>query len=43
MKLKKSLASLMAVSFIIGAISVTNASAANDPKVYVNIKEKTPE
>lgn len=43
MKLKKSLTSLMAVSCIIGAIPVTNASATNDPKVYVNIKEKTPE
>ena len=37
MKLKKSLASLMAVSCIIGAIPVTNVSAANDPKVYVDI------
>ncbi len=33
----------MAVSCIIGAIPVTNALAANDPKVYVNIKEKIPE
>ncbi len=37
MKLKKSLASLMAVSCIIGAIPVANVSASNDPNVYVDI------
>lgn len=37
MKLKKSLASLMAVSCIIGVIPVANVSASNDPNVYVDI------
>lgn len=37
MKFKKLLAPLMAVSLIVSAMPVANVSAANDPRVYVDI------
>lgn len=37
MKFKKLLAPLMAISLIASAMPVANVSAANDPRVYVNI------
>lgn len=37
MKIKKILAPLMAVSMVAGAMPISNVSASNDPKIYVDL------